>query len=791
MNWNGHDVMAGAPLRLSRRQMLAGTAAAAFVGPAFAATPAGVTIRKVEPVALRHVRLKPSIFADAAAANRRYLLSLDPERLLHNFYLSAGLPAPAPRYEGWEAQGIAGHSLGHWLSACSLAIANGGDAALAARLDHGLAEMARIQAAHGDGYCGGTTVDRDGKTVDGKIVFEEVRRGEIRTQGFDLNGGWVPLYTWHKVHAGLLDAHRLAGNRRALPIALGLSAYLAGVLEPLDDAQMQQVLRAEHGGLNDSYAETYALTGDPRWLRMAEKIRHKAVLDPLAAEQDKLAGLHANTQIPKLIGLARLYELTGEPRQATAARFFHKAVTGRHSYVIGGNSEREHFGPPNAIAGAITEATCEACNSYNMMKLTRHLYAWQPDAGWFDYFERVQLNHIMAHQRPSDGAFVYFMPLSAGARRSYSTAEESFWCCVGSGIESHAKHAESIYWQAPGTLYVNLFIPSSLDLGAQGLALDLDTRFPMDGVVDLTIRKAPAAPTALALRLPAWAHEPRLSVDGKAVSIERRDGYAVLSRRWRAGQRIRLDLPMALAAEPTPDDPTLIAFTHGPLVLAADLGPAAAPFEGAGPALVAAGDAEATLAPADGAHRFTARSALGEPISLAPFFNQYDRRTAVYFPTFTPERWAIARDGYVAAEAERQALAKRTVDTVYLGEMQPERDHAFKAAESATVQLHGRSARKLKPGQSLSIDLARKPGPAVLRVIYWGGDIDREIEIRVDGTLLATERRVGPKVGKFVAVDYPLAAADAARATVSFTARAGEADIYEVRMMTSEAAATV
>ncbi|MGF7151208.1 hypothetical protein FHS96_004871 [Sphingomonas zeicaulis] len=791
MNWNGQNIIAGALLRLSRRQMLAGTAVAAFVGPALAAIPAGAGVRKVEPVGLRHVRLKPSIFADAAAANRRYLLSLDPERLLHNFYLSAGLPAPAPRYEGWEAQGIAGHSLGHWLSACALAIANGGDAALAARLDHCLAEMARIQAAHGDGYCGGTTVDRDGETVDGKIVFEEVRRGEIRTQGFDLNGGWVPLYTWHKVHAGLLDAHRLAGNARALPIALGLSAYLAGVLEPLDDAQMQQVLRAEHGGLNDSYAETYALTGDPRWLRMAEKIRHKAVLDPLAAEQDKLAGLHANTQIPKLIGLARLYELTGEARQATASRFFHKAVTGRHSYVIGGNSEREHFGPPGAIAGAITEATCEACNSYNMMKLTRHLYAWQPDAGWFDYFERVQLNHILAHQRPSDGAFVYFMPLSAGARRSYSTAEESFWCCVGSGIESHAKHAESIYWQGPATLYVNLFIPSSLDLAEQGLALDLDTRFPMDGTVDLTIRKAPAAATTLALRLPSWAREPRLSVDGKAVPIARRDGYAMLSRRWRAGQRIRLELPMALAAEPTPDDPALVAFTHGPLVLAADLGPAAEPFEGAGPALVAAGDAGAALTPAGGAHRFTARSALGESISLAPFFNQYDRRTAVYFPTFTPERWAAARDTYVAAEAERQALAKRTVDTVYLGEMQPERDHAFKAAESATVQLHGRSARKLKPGQSLSIDLARKSGASVLRVIYWGGDIDREIEIRVDGVLLATERRPGPKVGKFVAVDYPLAAGNAARATVSFTARKGEADIYEVRMMVAQAAATV
>ncbi|MGU3317131.1 beta-L-arabinofuranosidase domain-containing protein [Sphingomonas sp. M6A6_1c] len=773
---------------VTRRTLLGGASALVLAGPAFAAALPVDTATKVEPVPMRNVRLKPSHFADAFAANRRYLLSLDPERLLHNFYVSAKLPAPKPVYAGWEAQGIAGHSLGHWLSACALVVANTGDRQVAATLDHALAEMARIQAAHGDGYCGGTTVERDGKTIDGKIVFEEVRRGDIRTGGFDLNGGWVPLYTWHKVHAGLLDAHTLAGNPRALGIAVALAGYLAGVFEPLSDAQMQQVLRAEHGGLNETYAETYALTGDPRWLRMAQKIRHKSVLDPLTAGRDQLAGLHANTQIPKLIGLARLYELTGDPAHASAARFFHDRVTHHHSYVIGGNSEREHFGQPDQLSKRITEATCEACNSYNMLKLTRHLYAWEPKAQWFDYYERVQLNHILAHQRPDTGQFVYFMPLSAGARRSYSTAEESFWCCVGSGMESHAKHADSIYWHdagSAGTLYVNLYIPSSLDW--QGLALDLDTRMPTEGEATLTVRRAGRGARPIALRIPGWAQDARVELNGKPAPATMRDGYAVLDRRWQAGDRIRVTLPMRLQAEPTPDDPNMVAFTHGPLVLAADMGAAAEAFDGLGPALTVDGPVTAALSAAAGAHRFTARSALGEPLQLSPFYAQYERRTAVYFPTFTAASWATAKPDYLRAQQERQALARRTADVAYLGEMQPERDHAFTASKPETVQLHGRSARKLRAGETIAVTLQRRPGPAVLRVVYWGGDVgNRELAISVDGTPLATDAREAKAQEGFVAIDYPLHSAGEqgkAAAKVVFTGKRGEVDIYEVRML--------
>ncbi len=767
----------------SRRDFLAGASMLAVAGPAMARAGAAPSRVAAEPVPARFVALKPSLFADAVAANRRYLLSLDPERLLHNFYLSAGLPPKGRAYGGWESAGIAGHSLGHWLSGCALLIANTGDRELAARLDHALAEMARIQAAHGDGYLGGTTVTRDGETVDGKIVFEEIRRGDIRSQGFDLNGGWVPVYTWHKVQAGLIDAHQLAGNRRALPILLGVAGYLGTIVEGLSEAQVQQVLRAEHGGINEAYAETHAITGDPRWLRIAEKLRHRAVLDPLTRQRDQLDGLHANTQIPKVIGLARLHELTGDPRHATAARFFHDRVTHHHSYVIGGNSEREHFGPPDKLAGRLSTATCEACNSYNMLKLTRHLYGWEPDGALFDYYERVQLNHMLAHQRPDTGRFAYFMPLETGAKRDFSTAEDSFWCCVGSGMESHAKHADSIFWHGADTLYVNLFIPAALEW--RGLGLDLDTRYPMDGEVTLAIRKAPARATTIALRVPGWAGAPRLALNGSPIEGERGRGYVRVTRRWRAGERLVLSLPMPLRAEPIPGDPNTVAFLSGPLVLAADLGPASAPFDGTPPALRIEGDPVTALRPAPGEpHRYRLTPILGEERTLAPFFAMYDRRTAVYFDSFTAARWTAEREAYLAAEAARADLARRTADIFHIGEMQPERDHGFESTRSEPGTFFGRNSRKLFAGEHMRFRMARHPGPAILQVTYWGHDIDRVAEITADGQSIAVERRPGPRKGEWVTVDYPLPASERPSVDIGFAARKGDTVVYEVRVVT-------
>jgi hypothetical protein len=779
---------------LCRRAFLMSASALALAGPALAAPVRGKAEPKARPLPLSAVRLKPSIYADAVETNRGYLLSLEPDRLLHNFHKSAGLQTKGKLYGGWEARGVAGHILGHYLTACSLMYVQTGDKAVRERVRYTVAELARCQAVHGDGYIGGTTVERDGKIVDGKIVFEEIRRGDIRTGGFDINGGWVPLYTWHKVHAGLIDAHRLSQVREAMPVMLGMADYLASILEGLSDPQMQKLLAAEYGGLNDSYAETYALTGNRRYLALAERIRDRKVLDPLAEGRNNLPGLHANTQIPKVIGLARLHELTGEKRHADAARFFHKTVLDDHSYVIGGNSEREHFGPPDVLAPFITDRTCEACNTYNMLKLTRHLYAWQPDASHFDYYERAHLNHIMAHQHPKTGMFVYFMPLTSGARRTYSTPDDSFWCCVGSGIESHSKHGESIYWEDGSTLFVNLFIPSSARWAERGMKLELETSYPFSEEVSLKVAEASRQPVGVALRIPGWCSAPALALNGKPAAFERRQGYAVLNRRWKAGDRLTLTLPMTVRTEATPDNPRVLAFLHGPVVLAADVGPADKPFQGPAPALVTA-NAAAQLEPLDRRrHVFRAKGARPGELTLKPFFNQYDRRTAVYFPVFTEAEWAREQSAFLAAQADQAALEARTVDVVFLGEMQPERDHAFRSNHSDLISYGGRSGRQAwwGVGNYFEVEMAVRPGPMILRALYWGEEIDKDFEIKVDGKQVAHERRKAQPVKRFVSEDYAIPAAltrGKSKIVVRFETRGSDAPVYELRTLTADARA--
>ncbi|WP_311270928.1 glycoside hydrolase family 127 protein [Sphingobium sp. WCS2017Hpa-17] len=738
--------------------------------------------QRAEPVPSRHVTLKPSPYADAMAANRRYLLSLDPQRLLHNFYLSAGLEAPAPVYRGWESESIAGHTMGHWMSAVSLTIANSGDPDLTAVLDRTLTSMQHIQATEKDGYLGGMTVMREGQSVPGKTVFEEIRRGDIRVT-WELNGAWVPIYALHKILAGLIDAYQLAGRMPALPIAVGIGDYFATVIEGLSDDQLQKILSVEHGGILESYADLYALTGTARWLDVARRLRHHAVVDPLVRGEDGLAGLHANTQIPKIIGLARLHEVGGDMADANAARFFHATVTGHHSYVIGGNSEREHFGQPDRQGEQLTTATCEACNSYNMLKLTRHLYGWSPSADWFDLYERIQINHMLAHQWPDTGQFVYFMPMEAGAKRDYSTPEDSFWCCVGSGMESHAKHADSIYWRDGSTLFVNLFIPSTLDL-PDGLKLDMDTRYPQDGQVTVTVTHAPRRATALAIRRPVWADGATIMLNDRPHAAQPQDGYWRIDRRWRAGDHITLSIPMTLRSEPLPGAAETYAYLSGPLVLAADLAPADQRFDGPAPALLIQDEAASALtALADRPHHYRATDVLGQRHDIVPFYPLYDRRTAIYFRTFTPQSWQSERTTYLAAEATRVDLARRTIDIFHIGEMQPERDHGLTATGGQSAEFYGKKNRSLPQGAQASFIMQRRRGPATLQITYWGNDTGGEMRIVVDGHEVAIERREQRKQNEWLLIDYPLAPTQAAQSTVTLTGLKGKSTVYGVRTL--------
>lgn len=745
-----------------RDLMLSAAALAGAASPLAALAEARAALpTKAKPLPLSSVRLLPSPYATAVEVNRAYLQQLSPDRLLHNFMTFAGLPAKGEIYGGWEGDTIAGHTLGHYLSALVVMYEQTGDVECRRRADYVVSELARAQAKRGTGYVGALQRKRkDGTVVDGEEIFAEVMKGDIRSGGFDLNGSWSPLYTVHKVFAGLLDVHRGWNNHQALKVAIGLAGYFERVFAALDDAQMQTLLACEYGGLNESYAELYARTGDKRWLAVAERIYDRKVLDPLVAQRDELANFHANTQVPKLIGLARLYELTGKPRDADAARFFWRTVTERHSYVIGGNADREYFSAPDTIAAHISEQTCEHCNTYNMLKLTRQLYGWKPDGALFDYYERAHLNHVMAAQNPKTGGFTYMTPLLTGSAREFSNpADDPFWCCVGTGMESHAKHGESIFWEGDGVLLVNLYIPAEAQWAARGAGLKLETRYPFESESRLTLtRLAKPGRFAVALRVPAWAGEGvKVSVNGKPLAPRLAGGYALVERAWKAGDVVAISLPLALRLEPTPGDAGAVAVLRGPMVLAADLGPTSEPWKGVDPAMVGESllDRFEPVAPEKAV--YVARGVMRPTdLTFTPFYSQYERRSAVYFRRFTEDAWKTEEAAFLAEQARLKDISARSVDVMHLGEMQPERDHNLTSEISYPVAYRNRNGRDARSGGFFEFDLKVRPGPLILQATYWGEERKRRFDILVDGVKVATQQLEADHPGKFFDVEYPL-----------------------------------
>jgi hypothetical protein len=617
-------------------------------------------------------------------------------------------------------------------------------------------ELALCQAQSADGFVAGFTRRRGDIIEPGKLVFDEVRRGDIRTRSFDLNGSWVPLYSWHKLMAGLLEAHRHCGNTAALGVAERLGGYIGGVFDGLNDAQIQKMLDCEHGGLNESFAELYGRTGNRRWLALSETIYHRKILEPLSRGEDCLANIHANTQIPKLIGLARLHELTGEARHIKAAGFFWETVTRDYSYVIGGNADREYFQAPRSISRYITEQTCESCNSYNMMKLARYLYADKPRARYFDYYERTQLNHILAQHHPQTGMFAYMVPLMSGSHREFSTPFDDFWCCVGTGMESHAKHGDSIFWRRGNDVIVNLYIPAALNLSRPKLGLRLETQYPFADEIVLTITQNAASLSAISLRVPAWCEKPRVSVNGHASMAHVNDGYLRLRRAWKAGDVIQLTLPRELRIEPTPDDPNTVALLLGPLVLAGDLGASSGHWEGPAPVLVGT-DLPRGIAPtAEPAVYRTEGVARPSDLTLRPFAFQHDNNTAVYFRRFTEAAWRQEQVKLETEQARLRGLDAHSADVVRLGDESAEREHRLESKISYPVVYRGRTGRDARTGGFFECTVKTRPGPLTLQATYWGGERDRRFTILVDGVALASEQLNGSGPIDFFERDYAI-----------------------------------
>lgn len=701
------------------------------------------------------VQLTDSIFKDAMDRNAKWLFELEPDRFLAWFLREAGLPARGQVYGGWESMNIAGHSLGHYLSACAMMYAATGQEQYKARTDYIVAELALCQAANGNGYLAAYP--------NGKRAFEEVARGQIRSAGFDLNGIWVPWYTNHKVMAGLRDTYLYCATDQAMDVMKKMGDWTYDVTQKLTEEQWQTMLACEHGGMNEVMIDLYALTGEEKYKARALDFYHKAVLDPLADNEDKLAGLHANTQVPKIIGAARIYEMTKRDKFQTISRFFWDTVVKHYTFVNGGNSANEHFGRPDILSEPLHDTT-ETCNTYNMLKLTRHLFAAKPDAAEMNYYERALYNHILAHQNPETGMVMYKGFLDMPAKKTFSTPTNSFWCCVGTGFENHTKYADTIYFHNDKELYVNLFIPSVLNWKDKQVTVTQETAFPAEDTVKLKVTcPAPRAFT-MKIRRPDWTRRMMVTVNGREVpAFADSTGYIAVNREFINGDIIELSLPMTLHIEAMPDKPNRIAFLYGPIVLAAELN-----SNGRAPLLVGNPDQLTTaIRPVRGRQLRFASSGIAwdvddtnvtvQYMQLKPLYEIVDEPYTVYMDQFTPDQWQRAMAEYTAEQERLRQVAARTFDELRVGEMQPERDHQFIGQNTATGESEGRKWRDASNGWFEFTMQVLPNAPMELVCTYWGSDAGaRTFDIVVDGAVIATQSLDAQNPNVFFDQTYPI-----------------------------------
>ncbi len=703
---------------------------------------------KVKCFPVSQVRLTESPFKHAQDLDICYLLGLDPDRLLAPYRKEAGVPPKAPNYGNWENSGLDGHIGGHYLSALSYMYAATDNQEIKERLDYMLDELEDCQEASRDGYlCG---------VPGGRNMWEEISHGDIRASRFDLNEKWVPLYNIHKIYAGLRDAYIQTGNRKAKKMLIKLTDWILRLTSSLNDSQIQEMLNSEHGGLNEIFADVAHITGDNRYLKLAHQFSHQEILQPLLKHQDLLTGMHANTQIPKIIGFKRIADVEGNRDWNDAARYFWETVAERRSISIGGNSVREHFNPADDFSSMLSnEQGPETCNTYNMLRLTKMLYETSADVKLVDYYERALYNHILSSQNPVQGGFVYFTPMRPGHYRVYSQPQTSFWCCVGSGLENHAKYGEMIYGYNDKTLYVNLFIPSTLQWG--NTEIIQQTLFPEEEGTTITIRPRNGKKKfTLCLRLPGWTkqEELHLSVNDIPQKIMVKDGYIYLTRTWSKNDKVRLSMPMHLYTVGLPDKSPNYSFLYGPIVLAAQLGKQGQyglfaddsrgghiangkrlPLQNM-PVIV--GDTSHILShiKKDGDKPLTFKLTGIYPekydgMILQPFYRLYECRYMVYWPILSEKELQTHISLLTEKEKRRAALDSITTDKVICGEQQPENDHFISMEKSRIGDDEGTHWRETNNWFSYRMKTGEKNANKVY--ILFRPEFRRDARIEING----------------------------------------------------------
>jgi len=762
-------------------------------------------IVKARPLPLDSVRLLGGPLKTAQELDAKYLLELEPDRMLAFLRQRAGLEPKAKGYGGWDGPGrqLTGHIAGHYLSAVSLMWAATGDVRFKERADYIVKELQEIQAKQGDGYLG-ALLDKDG--VDGKVHFEELSHGVIRSGGFDLNGLWSPWYVEHKLFAGLRDAYRYTGNRTALEVEIKFAGWAEGILAKLDDEQIQKMLNTEFGGMNEVTADLYADTGEQRWLALSQKFEHRAIVDPLAAGQDILAGKHGNTQVPKLYGSLVRYIYTGDEADYRAATFFWDEVALHHSFATGGHGKNEYFGAADQLSDMVDGRTAETCNVYNMIKMARDLFSVNPDIRYADFHERALFNHILASQDLNDGRVCYMVPVGRGVQHEYQDKFEDFTCCVGTGMESHALHGYGIYYESGDKLWVSLYAPTAVNWQSAGVKLEMSTDFPDGQAAALQIISDSPKKFTLALRRPYWAGNGfSVKVNGVAVAnLPKVDSYVEINRTWKKGDKVELVLPKTLRTEPLADNPNRVALLWGPLALAGDLGPELERKEeweqGAekpAPVFVtAAQSVDQWLKPVAGKPGTFRTSGVGltTDIEFHPFYELPRRRYAIYWDVFTPAEWKKKSEAYAAEQEKKEKLDAATVAFVQPGQMQAERDFNQQGEDTSPIQIPGHYGRRGTKWFSFDVPVDTAH-PMTLVVTYSNGAWrTSRFAILVDGTKVGEQKteRISPEqTFRFFDVEYPLPAPlvqGKQKVTVRFEAASGGeiSGVFGIRMIRAD-----
>jgi len=764
---------------------------------------------KLETFKLEDVSLGKGQFRDAMLTDLDYILKLNPDKLLAPFLREAGLDPKEESYTNWENSGLDGHIGGHYLTALAQMQASAGSKKADSLLNYSLNELEKVQKANGNGYIGGIPGSKE--------LWNEIANGNIDASSFGLNGKWVPLYNIHKTYAGLRDAYQISGKIQAKEMLIKLTDWMLKVTEGLSEEQIQELLVSEHGGLNEIFADVAKITGEKKYLKLAYKFSHQKLLKSLASNNDILNGMHANTQIPKLIGFETIAELDNNKDFHNAAAYFWENVVNKRSVAIGGNSVREHFHPENDFSEMISSVQGpETCNTYNMLKLSEKLFLAKPDEKYIDYYEGALYNHILSSQHPEKGGFVYFTPMRPGHYRVYSQQQTSFWCCVGSGIENHGKYNQFIYTHSDNELYVNLFIPSVLNWKEKEIKLHQETAFPEEEITNFRIVAEEPQKFSLNIRYPSWVKkdEFKIYINNELFEVYQKHGsYVKINRIWKNGDKIKVELPMYITAEKLPDNSDYAALKYGPIVLGTKTGKnnlkgmfaddsrgghiaegAQIPISEMPVFLAQNLEDLAKIVKKKSGENLSFSVAEGiypekyQELEFIPFYNIHESRYAIYLPLETKKSYNEKQEKQKAQESAVRKLELSTIDMVVPGEQQPESDHFIQSENSNTGVHQNRHWRDATGWFSYELkDSDHKASN--LRITYHGKDTNREFKIYINGEILSKEKFRGKEGDHFFSKEYKLPVElnynNQDSISIRFEAETGSrtGGIYEVRLL--------